>query len=76
MYSLDGQIYIDDIVKGSPAARAGLRNGDAIMGIDNNFSGNLETYKNLLQRTGYKTSILITRDKGPVMIRLKIGRIK
>ena len=76
MYSLDGQIYIDDIVKGSPAARAGLRNGDAIMGIDNNFSGNLETYKNLLQRTGYKTSILIMRDKGPVMIRLKIGRIK
>lgn len=76
MYSLDGQIYIDDIVKGSPAARAGLRNGDAIMGIDNNFSGNLETYKNLLQRTGYKTSILIMRDNGPMMIRLKIGRIK
>jgi C-terminal processing protease CtpA/Prc len=76
MYSLDGQIYIDDIVLGSPAARAGLKNGDAIMGIDNNFSGNLETYKNLLQRTGYKTSILIMRENGPIMIRLKIGRIK
>ena len=76
MYSLDGQIYVDDIVKGSPAAKAGLKNGDAIMGIENNFSGNLEVYKNLLQKTGYRTSILIMRPKGPLMIHLKIGRIK
>ncbi|MEO6894330.1 MAG: aspartyl protease family protein [Ginsengibacter sp.] len=76
MYSLDGQVYIDDIVKGSPAYKAGLKDGDAVMGIDNNFSGNLETYKNLLQKTGFRTAILIMRKNVPTLIYLKIGRIK
>jgi hypothetical protein len=76
MYSLDGQVFIDDIVKGSPADKAGLKNGDAVMAIDNNFSGNLETYKNLLQRTGYRIAFLIMRENIPEMIYVKIGRIK
>lgn len=76
MYTLDGQVFIDDIVKGSPAYKAGLNDGDAVMGIDNNFSGDLETYKNLLQRTGYRTAILIMRKSKPILIYMKIGRIK
>lgn len=76
MYSLDGQVFIDDIVKGSPAYKAGLQNGDAVMAIDNNFSGNLETYKNLLQRTGYRISVLIMREAAPMLIYMKIGRIR
>lgn len=76
MYSLDGQVFIDDIVKGSPADKAGLMDGDAVMAIDNNFSGNLETYKNLLQRTGFRTAILIIRKNIPTLIYIKIGRIR
>lgn len=76
MYSIDGQVFIDDIVKGSPAYKAGLQNGDAVMGINNNFSGNLETYKNLLQRTGSRMPILIMRNNNPFLINLKIGRIR
>ena len=76
MYSLDGNVFIDDIVKGSPAYKAGLKNGDAVMGIDNNFSGDLETYKNLLQRTGYRSALLIIRKNTPTIYYLKIGRIK
>ncbi len=52
LYSLDGEVFVDDIVKGSPADKSGLKNGDVVMAIDNNFSGNLEAYKNLLQKTG------------------------
>lgn len=76
MYSVDGQVYIDDIVKGSPADKAGLMDGDAVMAIDNNFSGNLETYKNLLQRTGFRTAILIMRKNIPTLLYIKIGRIR
>ena len=76
MYSLEGQVFVDDIVKGSPADKAGLKNGDVIMSIDNNFSGNLETYKNLLQKTGYRIIILVMRDNKPLIIPLRVGRIR
>ncbi|MEO8822171.1 MAG: aspartyl protease family protein [Ginsengibacter sp.] len=76
MYSVDGQVYIDDIVEGSPAYKAGLKDGDAVMAIENNFSGNLETYKNLLQRTGFRTAILIMRKNIPTLLYIKIGRIR
>ena len=76
MYSLDSTVYIDDIVKGSPADRAGLKNGDIVMGIDNNFSGNVETYKNLLQKTGFKINILVVRKGSPLILDIRIGTIK
>jgi hypothetical protein len=76
LYSLDGGVFVDDIVKGSPAEKAGLKNGDVIMGIDNNFSGNLEIYKNLLQKTGFRVNILIMRESKPSTIYLRVGRIR
>ena len=76
LYSLDGQVFVDDIVKGSPADKSGLKNGDFVMGIDNNFTGNLEVYKNLLQQTGYRIGILIMRDNKPSLIYMRIGRIR
>jgi hypothetical protein len=76
LYGLDGQVFVDDIVKGSPADKSGLKNGDVVMGIDNNFTGNLEVYKNLLQKTGYRINILIMRENKPLIISLKVGRIR
>ncbi len=75
MYNVDGEIFIDDIIEGSPADKSGLKNGDIIMAVNNNFSGNLETYKNLLQKTGTKIEVLVMRNKVPVVIGLKVGRI-
>ncbi|HSV12075.1 MAG TPA: aspartyl protease family protein [Hanamia sp.] len=75
MYNLDGEILIDDIIEGSPADKSGLKNGDIIMAVNNNFSGNLETYKNLLQKTGTKIEVLVMRNKIPKIISLKVGRI-
>jgi predicted metalloprotease with PDZ domain len=76
MYYLDGQIYADDIIKGSPADKAGIKNGDMIVAIDTNFSNNIEIYKNLLQRTGEKKSLLIMRNGAPIIVGLRIGKIR
>jgi hypothetical protein len=76
MYYLDGQIYADDVIVGSPADKAGLKNGDLITGIDNNFSNNIETYKNLLQKTGEKVTVLVMRQGVPNMLTLRIGKIR
>lgn len=76
MYSLDGAIFIDDIVKNSPADKAGLKNGDVIIAINNDFSSNLEVYKNILQKTGDKVKILVMRKNKPLIIPLRIGRVR
>lgn len=75
MYSMDGQILIDDVVEGSPADKAGLKNDDVVLAIDNNFSQNIETYKTLLQKTGQRIIVLVLRDEKPVVLTLHIGRI-
>lgn len=76
LYSVNGHIVADDIIKGSPADKSGIKNGDIIMSIENNFSNNIETYKDLLQKSGSKTKILIMRDNVPMFISLGIGRIR
>jgi len=75
MYFLDGHVVADDIIKGSPADKSGLKDGDIIISIDNNFSNNIEIYKNLLQKTGSRIKVVITRDREPIIISFRIGRI-
>ncbi|MEO8852428.1 MAG: PDZ domain-containing protein, partial [Ginsengibacter sp.] len=76
MYNQDGIIYVDDIIPGSPADKSGLENGDVVMAIKNNFSGDIEVYKNLLQKSGTRIDVLIIRDNKPTIKHLKIGRIR
>jgi hypothetical protein len=76
MYNIDGVIIADDIIKGSPADRCGLKNGDVIVAINNNFSADVEVYKDLLQKTGTKIQILVMREHTPVIIFLRVGRIR
>lgn len=76
LYLIEGQVVIDGIIEGSPADKAGLKNGDVIMSVNNNFSHDIEVYKNLLQRTSEKITIIVTRDGAPVIISLRVGRIR
>ena len=76
MYYVDGHIITDDIIDGSPADKAGLQNGDIIAAIENDFSNNIETYKNLLQRTGQKITVLVMRNGAPIILTLRVGKIR
>lgn len=76
MYDVEGTVYVDDIIKGSPADKCGLKNGDNIIAINNNFTGDIEAYKNLLQKTATKVQLLILRDNNPQILFLKVGRIR
>jgi predicted metalloprotease with PDZ domain len=76
MYDVNGAVVVDDIIEGSPADKSGLQNGDVIMAINNNFSAHIEVYKNLLQKTAEKIEILVTRNNRPILLSLKVGRIR
>ena len=63
IYYIDEKILIDDIVPGSPAEKAGLKNGDELISVSNNISGNVQAYKNLLQNLKEPVKIIVRRKE-------------
>jgi predicted metalloprotease with PDZ domain len=60
-YYVDGLIVVDDIIKGSPAERAGILKDDIIVGVNKNFSNNIMQYKDILQTEREKIKLIIKR---------------
>ncbi len=61
-YYVDGHIFIEDVMPGSPAEKAGLKNGDILVAVGTNFSNNIMQYKTLLQNTSERISLIIYRN--------------
>jgi hypothetical protein len=72
MYYVDGVIKILDVMKGSPAEKAGFKEQDIVMAVRNDFSQNIQTYKNLMQHPGEKVKVLVYRDGEPVVLTLRV----
>ncbi len=66
IYSIDGKILIVDIIKDSPADKAGFKTDDEILGVGNNLSLNIMQYKNLLQVPNQRIRLIVNR-KGELM---------
>ncbi len=75
IYQIDHKIIIGEIVEGSPADKAGLKIGDEIMAIDNNVSGNIKIYKNMLQVPNQIFQLIIFRNGKIIHRNLKTKRI-
>ena len=75
MYYFGGKIYADEVIKGSPADKGGLKKDDIVMGINNNFSNDITVYKNLMQNVGQRVTLVLMRDSSPVIVSFKVGKI-
>jgi hypothetical protein len=75
LYWIDGEIRIGDVMKDSPAEKAGFKPDDVVVAVGNNFSKNLQAYKNILQNVGDRVSIIVKRPEGLVQLSLKIKSI-
>lgn len=62
IYVIDGKIIVEDVIPGSPGDRAHFKSGDEILGVGNNISGNIQTYKNILQTPGQDLKVTIRRN--------------
>jgi hypothetical protein len=62
VFFIDGRIMVDDVIKGSPAQKAGIKKGDVLVAVAGNTSNNIQQYKILLQATDEKIRLLINRD--------------
>jgi Aspartyl protease len=70
LYTNGQKIYIDDIIPNSPAEKAGLQNGDVVLGIVPSFNADIQTYEKLLQKAKENIKILISRDNKTFFITL------
>src|SRR6188768_3507574 len=75
LYNIDGQIVLGDVATGSPAALAGLKEGDVVIGINNLIGQHLQQYKTTLQAAGQKIRIIITRDGKLMEFNFKVKSI-
>ena len=70
---LNDRIVVEDVIAGSPAAVAGFQIGDEMISVDNQFSGNLQQYKNLLQEPDKIIKSIINR--AGILIELEMKTI-
>ncbi len=75
IYFIDQHIEVDDVAPDSPAEKAGLKKGDIIISVGNDFSNNIQTYKSIIQSTVSKIKFLIIRNGSPEVITMKTVRI-
>jgi predicted aspartyl protease len=74
-YVIEGNLQITDIVKNSPAEKAGLKIGDIILAVDNTFSRNIQTIKNLIQNAGSRVNLIVQRDNKLMEFNMMVASI-
>ena len=75
IYWIDDEIRVADVMKDSPAEKAGFKTGDIVFSVGNNFSKNIQVYKTMLQNIGGKIKVIIMRDGSLIELNLKVKRI-
>jgi predicted metalloprotease with PDZ domain len=75
IYYEAGTIYIEDIMPGSPGEKAGVKQGDILIGVNNNFSNNIMQYKSILQTEKEKIKLVVKRNKELKSLTIKPGLI-
>ena len=75
IYFINGKILVDDVIKGSPAFKAGFQPDDEIVSVGTNFSNNIQQYKDLLQESNVKIQVIIKRKAALKTIIINTGSI-
>jgi hypothetical protein len=75
IYMENGHIVVDDVIKGSPGDKAGFKQGDIIVSIDNNFSNNIQIYRTILQNADHNIKVIVTRKGEAKMLSITVRNI-
>lgn len=62
IYFTDNKIVVEDVIEGSPADKAHFKVGDELVAVDKNFSGNIQSYKNILQTANQTIPVIVRRE--------------
>jgi hypothetical protein len=76
IYYVDGKVMVEDVIEGSPAAKAKFMVGDEIFSVNNNFSHNIMAYKTILQNPGEDIKVIVQRRKELIILNLRTQNIR
>ncbi len=62
IYYIDDKVMVEDVIPNSPAEKAGFKVGDQIYSMGNNFSQNIQQYKNLLLVANQRLKVIVLRE--------------
>ena len=71
VYFVDNKVQVEDVVKDSPGDKAGFKTGDVILSINDNYSNDIQVYKQMMQNPGEKLRFLILRNGDRTVIYMK-----
>ncbi|HEX6334595.1 MAG TPA: aspartyl protease family protein [Flavisolibacter sp.] len=75
LYYINGIIILGDVAAGSPAEKAGLKEGDQVIAINNDFSQSLQHYKLTLQSAGDRLKLIVMRNGQLMQFNFKVVSI-
>ncbi|RYY59090.1 MAG: signal protein PDZ [Chitinophagaceae bacterium] len=75
IYLVEGKIVVGDVSARSPADKIGIKEGDVIVAINNDFSQNFQHYKTALQAANSKIRIIARRNDELIQFDFKIKSI-
>lgn len=75
LYAVNETIIIGDVAKNSPAEKIGLHEGDELLAVNTNFSGNLQSFKTALQQPGHTVKLIVRREGKLMEFYIKIRSI-
>jgi len=70
IYYVGGKILVEDIVPNSPADIAKIKVGDEIFSVGNNFTHNIQAYKNILQSSDDDIKVIVQREGKMVLLNI------
>jgi hypothetical protein len=76
LYLVGNKIKVGYLAPGSPAAEAGLQEGDEVIAINKSFNGVLNEYKIQLQKAGERVRIIYRREEKINELEFRVLRIR
>jgi hypothetical protein len=75
LYAVGDEVIVSDVLAGSPADLAGLKEGDVVIGMNNLLTNNLMAYKTMLQQAGSKVKIILKRNNELMEVKMSVKSI-
>ncbi len=75
LYYINGQIEMGSVAVGSPAEQAGIKQGDIVVAVNNDFSQHFNKYKTALLTPNAKVKLILRRDGELIQTEMKVKSI-
>lgn len=75
LYFVDGKIEIGSVAPGSPAEQVGIKEGDVVIAVNNDFTQNFNKYKAAILATAAKVKLVLQRNGELKLVELKVKNI-